>query len=133
VPDAVAQAVATRLRLWTGNWFLNLAEGTNWSGKVLGNNTALTRDPELRQRILNTPGVIKLNNYDSGFNPNTRAFNATFQLDTQFGVYAGLRQVFYTTFQQVDQPPAEPINVHVTALSDTSVQVNWTPYIAPTP
>lgn len=133
VPDGVAQAVATRLRLWTGSWFLNTAEGTDWSHKILANNTALSRDAELRQRVLNTPGATQLNNYSSSVNPNTRAFSASFQVDTQFGPYAGKRSTYYTTYAVTDQPPAEPINVTVIALSDTSVDVDWTPYVAPLP
>ena len=132
VPDGVAQAVATRLRLWVGNWFLNTADGTDWSGKVLGNRTALTRDAEIRQRVLNTPGATQINGYSSSINANTRAFSASFQLDTQYGVYAGRKSNYYTpALTPVAQPPPEPINVQITQLSDTSVNVNWTPYTVP--
>jgi len=133
VPDAVAQAVSTRLRLWTGNWFLNTAEGTDWSGKILGNRTALTRDAELRQRILNTPGATQIVNYSTALDPNTRRFTASFQIETQFGAYAGQQQKYYVPLASpADQPPSHPINVAVTELTDTSVNVTWDVYSAPT-
>lgn len=132
VPDGVAQAVSTRLKLWRGQWFLDTTEGTDWQGKVLGNRTALTRDVELQQRVLSTPGATQINNYSSSFDPNTRDFAASFQLDTQYGTYAG-QQTGYITPSSIaqPQPPAKPTSIVVTTLSDTSVSVTWTPYVVP--
>lgn len=132
VPDGVAQAVATRLRLRLGTWFLDVTEGTDWNGRVLGNRTALTRDAELRQRVLNTPGVTQILNYNSSIDPNTRRFGAALSLDTQFGTYQGTLPNYTTpAASPVPQPPAQPINVTVTELSDTSVDVSWVPYTVP--
>jgi hypothetical protein len=132
VPDGVAQAVATRLRLWSGQWFLDTTEGTDWQGKVLGNRTNLTRDVEIQQRVLNTPGATQINGYSSSFDPDTRAFRASFQLDTQFGLYAG-QQAQYLTPSLIPQPqpPAKPTNIVITELSDTSISVAWTAYVPP--
>lgn len=84
-PDAVAQAVATRLRLLAGEWFLDTSEGTAWRARVLGERTASTRDPEVKARILGTPGVRTIIEYTSTLDPITRAFSVAVRLDTVYG------------------------------------------------
>ena len=64
-PEAVAQAVLTRLKLFTGDWFLDVTEGTDYSNKVIGAHTQNTRDIEIKSRILDTPGVAELAQYYS--------------------------------------------------------------------
>ena len=64
-PAAVAQAIQTRLLLITGEWFLDNTEGTPYPTKILGKNTASTRDIAIKTRILQTPGVKQLNAYAS--------------------------------------------------------------------
>lgn len=85
-PDAVAQAVRTRLGLWTGEWFLDLAEGMDWRGQVLGSDTAGLHDMAVRARILGTPGMAALASYESERNGETRALQITATLDTVYGV-----------------------------------------------
>lgn len=82
-PQAVAQAVLTRLRLWTGEWFLDNEEGTDYANRILGYGTQGTRDVEIKERILNTPGVRSILAYQSAM--NGRVFNVTTVIDTAFG------------------------------------------------
>lgn len=84
-PETVAQAVETRMRLFTGEWFLDLDEGLN-KMRILGNNTQGTRDQEVQQRILNTFGVKSILNYASQVDPNVRSFSVSATLDTIYGV-----------------------------------------------
>lgn len=85
VPDAVGQAVGTRLGLQAGEWFLDTTDGTNWQTGVLGNNTRSTRDVILKERILGTQGVNSLISYNSTFNGNSRAFTVSATIDTIYG------------------------------------------------
>jgi hypothetical protein len=81
-PAAVAQAALTRLKLFAGEWFLNSAEGLNLHN-ILGVNTAATRDAEVQQRILGTPGVKSITAYSS--NVNIRSFSVNVTVDTIYG------------------------------------------------
>lgn len=83
-PEAVAQAIRTRLALWAGEWFLDNEEGTDYSGKILGYGTQGTRDVEVKSRILNTQGVREIVSYSSSVDP-ARKFTVTAVVDTDYG------------------------------------------------
>lgn len=82
-PAAVAQAVDTKLRLWMGEWFLDLTEGTPYPSDVLGSNTAATRDSAIRDRILSTPGVSGIVSFSSEL--VGRAWSVSAVLNTIYG------------------------------------------------
>ena len=82
-PEAVAQAVLTRLELLYGEWWLDITEGTDWDRKVLGMHTIRTRDALVQARILTTPGVTTLNAYASQL--IGRAFTAQANFNTIYG------------------------------------------------
>jgi hypothetical protein len=81
---AVAQAISTRLKLLTGEWFLDTKEGTPYFGKILGHQSAGTRDIAIRDRILNTPGVKSITNYASAIDAN-RKFTVSVKVDSIYG------------------------------------------------
>ena len=82
-PDAVAQAVMTRLRLLTGEWFLDTSEGTPYATQILGRNTEATYDQAIRERILDTEGVTELVRYSSSLVGRRLSIDAT--IDTVYG------------------------------------------------
>lgn len=84
-PDAVAQLVITRLKLWTSEWFLDTSEGTPYKTQILGVGTAPTRDLAIQERILETQGVIGIADYASIVDPSTRAFTVGATIDTIYG------------------------------------------------
>lgn len=84
-PQCVAQAVMTRLNLQTGEWFLDSNEGTPYDGQILGHNTAATRDLALRIRILETPGVVQIDEYLSFVDPTDRTMVMACSVDTLYG------------------------------------------------
>lgn len=83
IPEAVAQAAMTRLRLLTGEWFLDILEGTPYSTQVLGKNTATIYDTAIRERILETEGVTEIVNYSSALVGRSLSINAL--INTLYG------------------------------------------------
>lgn len=83
-PEAVAQAIKTRLELWTGQWFLNTNEGTDYAGSILGHGSQDARDLEVKSRILETPGVLELVRYSSSVTP-ARKFQVAATVATRYG------------------------------------------------
>lgn len=84
-PDAVAQIVESRLNLWTDDWYLDRDEGTPYRTEILGKRTEALRDPAIRTRILDTPGVTEIVAYSSVLDRNDRQFAVSAQIDTQYG------------------------------------------------
>lgn len=84
-PEAVAQAIQTRLRLETGEWFLDVSEGTPYQEQILGANRQTTYDVAIKSRILETPGVVALTSYSSYIKSDARAISVTATVQTIYG------------------------------------------------
>ena len=85
-PAAVAQAVETYLRLWLGEWYLNVNDGTPWLEGVFGYNSKDEADQTLIQTVLGVQGVQDISNWQSTVDPITRAYTSiTATLDTIYG------------------------------------------------
>lgn len=63
--EAVAQVVSTRLLLLQGEWFLDVTDGLPFSTAIAGYNTRSTYDLAIRERILDTQGVLSIDEYSS--------------------------------------------------------------------
>lgn len=85
VPDAVAQAVKTRLGLWTGEWFLDVDEGTPWMISVLGKHSKTEADVTIQDRVNDTQGLLNIANYDSTLDPVNRKFAVDMLINTIYG------------------------------------------------
>ena len=85
VPEAVGQAIVTRLYLFLGEWFLDTSDGTPWYTEVLGKGTEGSRDLVLQERILGTTGLIELTGYQSSYQGLSRAFSVSLTADTRYG------------------------------------------------
>ena len=86
--EAVAQAIATRLKLFQGEWWENRNAGTPVFQSMLG--TTNGRRPELialllKQRILSTPYVTGVSNLQTSFDSGARAFRFSCRVQTAFG------------------------------------------------
>lgn len=84
-PAAVAQAIQTRLLLETGEFFLDISEGTPYSTEILGRSTTTTYDAAIRDRILGTEGVTAISAYSSSLNRATRALTVNATVQTIYG------------------------------------------------
>lgn len=82
-PEAVAQAIRTRLLLIQGEWFLNVASGTPYRTQILGNNTRPLYDAAIRQVVLDTQGVVGIVKYASQL--NGRQLNVQMTVNTIYG------------------------------------------------
>lgn len=80
----VAQSIVTRLKLWTGEWFLDVTEGTPWIQEIVGIRAPTTYDAAIRDRILKTNGVLSLESYTSSRNTVTRKLTVTARVKTIF-------------------------------------------------
>ncbi len=85
VPEAVGQAVETRLELWLGEWFLDTSDGTPYMQGVLGKHSQELANITIQTRALGTQGVTNLTDFLSEINPDTRGMSAQFSIDTIYG------------------------------------------------
>lgn len=82
----IVQTLNTRLRLYSGEYFRDITEGTPWFQSVLTKNTSLAnKEAVLKSRILQTDGVLKLTNFSTDFNNVTRAYSITVGVLTPYG------------------------------------------------
>jgi hypothetical protein len=86
---AVAQAILTRLKMFEGEWWANTADGLPlWQsilGQPAGNANQQQVEALISARINGTPYVVGLQNVNIAFNPSTRAYTYSAQVNTQFG------------------------------------------------
>ena len=62
--EAVAQGVRARLRLFLGEYFLDLQEGTPWFQSILGKTPQDIAEVTLKQRLSTTPGIRAIERFD---------------------------------------------------------------------
>lgn len=84
-PETVAQAVATRLKLFKGEWFTDTTAGTPYSSSVLGAGKISSYDNAIQEVILQTPGVVRITKYSSAVNSIARAAEINCTIDTLYG------------------------------------------------
>ncbi|CDG96950.1 conserved hypothetical protein [Xenorhabdus bovienii str. puntauvense] len=82
-PEAVAQAVKTRLNLWRGDWFLDTAAGTPYREAVLEKNYSSAM--AIREHVLGTEGVTEIILLDAKRDPDTRKITLTATINTRYG------------------------------------------------
>lgn len=63
---ATAQGIYHRLRLFTGEYFLDVGDGTPWFQNILGKAPQDIAEVALKQRILSAPGVVALTEFRLG-------------------------------------------------------------------
>lgn len=82
--DALKQSVMTRLRQWRNNCFFAMDEGVDWANELdIGTKGAL--DLDIKRTILRTSGVLRISEYTSTLDTDTRALAIEAHLDTVYG------------------------------------------------
>jgi len=84
-PEAVSQAIWTRLRLWQGEWYIDTSEGTPYQESALGTNKQATIEPAIRTQILGTQGVTQIDDLQTLTNSKDRLVTIFAVVDTEYG------------------------------------------------
>lgn len=84
--NEVAQTVSTRLRLFLGEYFRDVTEGTPWYESILGKNgTLASKEAVLKSRIIRTEGVTQLLEFTTDFDIDTRVYMPEAVILTDYG------------------------------------------------
>lgn len=84
-PETVAQAILSRLKLWLGEWFADTSDGTGWNQSIVGKHSKNLYELTLRQRVLETPGVSNIVDFQSSLDAETRHLTVSMTVNTIFG------------------------------------------------
>lgn len=88
--EAVAQTIDTRLKLFAGEYWRDVTDGTPWIDKILTKNnrtnTLQSKISILKERILQTSGVISILEWTTDFNYTSRNLSVIATVLTEFGV-----------------------------------------------
>lgn len=84
--QAVQQTIVTRLRLFLGEYHLDVRDGTPWFQSILGKYENLNAvESILRMRIRRTEGVIELLSFRTDFDLESRSLNVFCVVQTEYG------------------------------------------------
>lgn len=84
--EEVAQTVRTRLKLFLGEYFRDITQGTPWFQSILGKGPSIdVKDSSIRRVILQTPNVTQIVSYNTDYDINERKYSVTAQILTTFG------------------------------------------------
>lgn len=82
----IAQTCVTRLKLFLGEYFRDITDGTPWFQQILGKFESLnTVESLLRNRIARTPGVVRLLSFNLDYDLSSRTLSVSSYVLTQFG------------------------------------------------
>lgn len=85
--NEIEQTIRTRLRLFLGEYFRDITDGTPWFQQILDKQTPMsTREAIIRSRIAGTPGVLQLTSFDTDFNYDSRTYTVTASVLTEYGL-----------------------------------------------
>lgn len=79
--DEVTQRVRARLRMFRGEWFLNVTKGTPYRETIFAKGVSLDAISQaVKREILTVPGVQELLEYNQTLEGVTRMLTVNFQL-----------------------------------------------------
>ena len=83
--DEIAQVLRQELRVFLGEWFLDIDEGIPYLQEILKKNpNTSTVDAVFKNKILESPGVIELTEYELDF--EGRSLSLYFKARTEEGI-----------------------------------------------
>jgi len=82
----IAQTVVTRLKLFLGEYFRDITDGTSWFQDILGKGQSLdVRDAVIKRRVLQTSGVLSIFEFNTDFDLQERKYSVSMGIVTPFG------------------------------------------------
>ena len=82
--DALKQSVQTRLMQWKNNCFFAMDEGVDYANELdIGTKDAL--DSDIKRVILKTGDVLRIDDYSSTLDSDTRAVSISCDIQTNYG------------------------------------------------
>ena len=70
-----------------GEYFRDTTDGTPWFESILGKGSTLSnKEAILRNRIVRTPGVIRLTSFSTDYDLTTRRYSVSAGILTQYGI-----------------------------------------------
>jgi len=87
--EAIQQTIQTRIYLFSAEYWRDVSDGTPWINSILGKNNSVntiqSKSSLLKNRILNTEGVITILEWSSDFDYSTRKFTIVATILTEYG------------------------------------------------
>ena len=83
----IEQTIRTRLRLFLGEYFRDVTDGTPWFQEILNKQTSMdVREARLRERISGTPGVLQLTSFSTDFDIDNKTYTVNASVLTSYGL-----------------------------------------------
>lgn len=84
--DEVAQRLRNRLKLFRGEWFLDVTRGVPYREEVFAKRNSPARvGAAIKREILTTSGVLELLEYDQEIDASARSLTVTFKVRATSG------------------------------------------------
>lgn len=85
--ERVAQQILIKLKLWTGEWFLDDSFGTPYLQDVLGKQLTLSAViASIKKSILEVDGVKSIDDFKYVYNRSERKLDIEFKANTDYGI-----------------------------------------------
>lgn len=92
--DEVTQNLRTRLKMFLGEWFLDLFKGVPYREEILGKGNSDARiGAAIKKVILETPGVIQLMSYSQTIDAAARKLSVEFRAQAADGAIIDFSEV----------------------------------------
>lgn len=85
--DRVRQQLLIKLKLWSGEWFLDTEFGTPYLDEILGKQVSLNGAiAALKRSILEVADVQNITGFSYNFDRKSRSLSVDFQCSTPYGL-----------------------------------------------
>lgn len=81
--EAIAQEVKTKILEWKGDCYFNITAGVDWINRI-GQKSLAYLESDIRNVIIKSRGVTKVENIDIDFDSTTRNVSIRYSIQTVF-------------------------------------------------